>query len=227
MEAQSEVKRLSTRRERFRFLALGVQILVLTTVLHMLSEFSLARADQYFWKNPSGGFWGVANNWNPADVPGPTDEAHIGDLSALSYINLGGGIDVGLLTFGKTLISGTGDITAGSFLTGDGILGKKANETLTFARSVTIRTNGYFGGVVSTGRLIVNQGVVTNAGVVFSSLADNNQFSVGEIPGWHNEPKSVLILASFTNAISFRQFNVDPAAPPPAPELYPWITNSN
>ena len=64
----------------------------------LLSFCNLARAAQIVWTNSSGGLWNTPANWNPNQVPGPSDTAVVTNGSIT--VTLNGGITVGGLTLG-------------------------------------------------------------------------------------------------------------------------------
>ena len=188
--------------------------------------------ETYNWKGTGGGVWSLPTAWSPEGVPSTLDEAYIHDLSppVSAYIILPGGISVRLLSLGKLEVRGIGDITAKTLIAIDTAFTIDSQAAVPFAKRVTVSSNGIFGGTISTGRLIVNNGVVTNFATIVGVRTAPNEYLEGEVPGWINErdldnnPCELWLPAS-SDSKPFKHFTIDPAAPAPLPIQYPWLSN--
>lgn len=116
-----------------------------------------ARAGSIVWTNTGGGSWSGSTNWNPNQVPGPSDDAVV--TAAGTYtVTLSASVTVGSLTLG----GGSGLQT----LTNNG-------NALTLNNPSTVNANGalgWSGGTLSDSNLTVSGTMNWAAGTVAAPL---------------------------------------------------------
>ncbi len=206
--------------------------MALWCILSLLAASLPVFGETYNWKGTGGGVWTLPTAWSPEGVPSTFDEAYIHDLSppVSAHIILPGGISVRLLSLGKFEVRGIGDITAETLIAINTGFTIDSQAAVPFAKRVTVSSYGIFGGTIFTGRLIVNNGVVTNFATIVGGRNAPNEYLEGEVPGWINEkglngnPCQLWLLES-SDSIAFKHFTIDPAAPAPLAIQYPWLSN--
>ncbi len=97
-----------------------------------VSAVQIARAADITWTNPGGGDWNTAGNWNPSQVPGPSDNA----ILALGVtVTVDVDATVGDLALSNGALAGSGTLTVSGTMNWTG-------GTMTGSGATTIASGG-------------------------------------------------------------------------------------
>ena len=133
-------------------------LLRLTVILAVAAIAGPARATTLIWTNTAGGNWNNTNNWNPNQLPTPTDDAVV-TVGGTYTVTLNVSSTVNSLTVGGS----SGQITL-----------TNSSSTLTLNSASEISTNGvlgFSGGILNGGGMLTVDGLFTWTGGTLSGSA--------------------------------------------------------